>query len=113
MTARVSPLATAAPSEIGSSATVPALWAVISFSIFIASMMQISAPSSTSAPCSTSTLKTLPCSGEVSASPPPPPPPELLRSRRGAGRPAGAAPLAAGASPWTLTSKRLPETSTR
>ncbi len=112
MTARVSPLATAAPSEIGSSATVPFLWAVISFSIFMASMMQMSAPSSTSAPCSTSTLKTLPCSGEVRVSPLAPPPELALRSRRGAGR----APLLAAAgpvaSPRTLTSKRLPETST-
>ena len=72
ITARVSPAETAAPSEIGSSATTPALWAVISFSIFIASMMQTSAPSSTVAPCSTSTLKTLPWSGEASVSPPPP-----------------------------------------
>ena len=65
MTASVSPLETEAPSAIGSSAILPALWAVISFSIFIASMMQTSAPSSTFAPFSTSTLKTLPCSGEV------------------------------------------------
>ncbi len=65
ITAKGSPALTATPSEIGSSAILPALWAVISFSIFIASMMQISAPSSTSAPCSTRTLKTLPCSGEV------------------------------------------------
>src|SRR6185295_14419475 len=72
MTASVSPAVTAAPSEIGSSSTLPALWAVISFSIFIASMMQIRAPSSTCAPCSTSTLKTLPWSGEASVSPPPP-----------------------------------------
>ncbi len=53
MTARVSPLATEDPTEIGSSATLPALWAVISFSIFIASMMHTSAPSSTCAPGST------------------------------------------------------------
>ena len=36
------PTATAAPSEIGRSTILPALWAVISFSIFIASMMQSS-----------------------------------------------------------------------
>ena len=100
MTASVSPVVTAAPSEMGSSATVPALWAVISFSIFIASMMQTSAPSSTSAPCSTSTLKTLPCSGEASASPLPAAPPPALRSRRGAGRAAAPLPaVAAGRAP--------------
>jgi len=70
ITARVSPLATEAPTEIGNSATVPALWAVISFSIFIASMTAISAPSSTVAPFSTSTLSTVPWIGEVSASAP-------------------------------------------
>ena len=117
MTASVSPAVTAAPSEIGSSATVPALWAVISFSIFIASMMQISAPSSTLAPCSTATRKTLPCSGEASVSPPPPPPaaglargaPRLRRRRRAAPLPPAGA---ASASPITRTSKRLPDTST-
>jgi hypothetical protein len=90
------------------------LWAVISFSIFIASMMQIRAPSSTAAPCSTSTLKTLPCSGEESVSPPPPPPPEPDRSRRGRGA-AGADEFPAGAaiaSPSTVTSNRFPDTST-
>ena len=110
ITASVSPAVTEPPSVIGSSAILPALCAVISFSIFIASMMHTSAPSSTSAPCSTSTLKTLPCSGEASVSPPPPPPPALRsRSRRGL-RPRrrwrGAA--AAIASPCTTTSKRLP-----
>ena len=55
MTATVSPEATEAPTAIGSSATVPALWAVISFSIFIASITAMSAPSSTCAPCSTAT----------------------------------------------------------
>src|SRR5204863_250955 len=64
MTARVSPAVTEPPSVMGSSAIVPALWAKISFSIFIASMMQTSAPSSTWAPFSTSTFQTLPCSGE-------------------------------------------------
>ena len=94
----------------------PALWAVISFSIFIASMMQMSWPSSTVAPCSTRTFHMLPCSGDSSVSGPPAPP--LLRSARLGLRAAGAAPLdaAAGAvaiaSPWTTTSKRLPPTST-
>ena len=103
---------------IGSSATTPALWAVISFSIFIASMMQSSWPSSTVSPCLTFTLHMLPCSGEGSVSPPTAPPP-FLRSRglRGAARPRPARdpfitnPPANGA-PITLTSKRRPETST-
>jgi hypothetical protein len=50
----------APPSETLSSVTLPAWWAVISFSIFIASITQISAPSSTSAPFSTATLSTVP-----------------------------------------------------
>ena len=50
ITASVSPVATAAPADIGSSATVPDLWAVISFSIFMASITATSAPSSTAAP---------------------------------------------------------------
>src|SRR5215204_1135597 len=60
ITAIGSPDFTAPPSWTASSATVPALWAKISFSIFIASMMQTSAPSCTSAPCSTRTFQTLP-----------------------------------------------------
>ena len=75
MTAIVSPVATEPPTAIGSSATLPALWAVISFSIFIASITATSAPSSTSAPASTATLSTVPWIGEASVSPPPPPPP--------------------------------------
>ena len=54
------PALTAAPSAIGSSVILPALWAVISFSIFIASITQTRSPSATSWPCSTGTLKTLP-----------------------------------------------------
>ena len=49
-----------APSSIGSSAIVPALWAVISFSIFIASMMHSSWPSLTVSPCLTSTFHMFP-----------------------------------------------------
>ncbi len=121
MTAIVSPGVTEAPTEIGRSETVPALCATISFSIFIASMTAIRAPSSTAAPASTATRSTVPWIGEASVSPPPPPPPE--RSLRRAGRlpnptppappplTAGAAPAAAGG-PITLTSKRLPDTST-
>ena len=52
----VSPVATR-PSETLSSSTVPAVGAVISFSILIASITQTSAPSSTCAPFSTATLR--------------------------------------------------------
>ena len=51
MVAIGSPVLIGSPSVIGSVAILPALWAVISFSIFIASMMQSSWPSSTSSPC--------------------------------------------------------------
>src|SRR4051812_34924288 len=81
MTAIASPDFTAPPSLTASSAIVPALWAKISFPIFIASMRQTRAPSSPPAPCSTGTFQTLPCSGEARVSPPPPlppPPPPLL-----------------------------------
>ena len=90
---------TAAPSSTLSEVTLPARWAVISFSIFIASITQIRSPSATSAPSSTLTLKTVPCSGEGSASLEAPPPPPALRSRFGGFLPpaaAGAAPPATG-----------------
>src|SRR4051794_39797093 len=116
MTAIRAPDEIASPSLIASFSMTPDLWAVISFSIFIASMMVMIWPSSTVSPSLAGTFHTLPCSGETSSSPPPPPP--LLRSPRlGAARPAGAAPLEAGAAPptgggpMTLTSKRLPLTS--
>ncbi len=105
------------PSTIGSSTIVPALWAVISFSIFIASMMQSSWPSSTVSPCLTSTFHMLPCSGEGSTSAPPALPEDFRAERFGAFAP-GAVPLLAGTpppangGPTTRTSKRLPETST-
>ena len=56
----VSPVATEPPSDTLSSSTVPELGAVISFSIFIASITQMSAPSATSAPFSTATFSTVP-----------------------------------------------------
>src|ERR1700704_6315301 len=65
------PAAIGAPSVIGSSAMTPALWAVISFSIFIASMMHSSWPSCTVSPCLTSTFHMFPGSGEGSVSGPP------------------------------------------
>ncbi len=60
ITASVSPVATDAPTATGRSLIVPARWAVISFSIFIASITQIRAPSSTAAPASTETFSTVP-----------------------------------------------------
>ena len=69
---------------------------MISFSIFIASITQIRSPSATSAPFSTATLKTVPCSGDGSASLEALGPPPDLRSRFGGRRPpapaAGAIP---------------------
>ena len=92
----------------------PALWAVISFSIFIASMMQMSAPSSIVGALLDQHLEDVALQGgdervaarAASAGRP------ALAPRRGS-RAAGAAPLGDAASPRTLTSKRLPETSTR
>ena len=104
-----------APSVIGSSTIVPALCAVISFSIFIASMMHRIWPSSTASPCLTSTFHMFPCSGEGSVSGPPPA--VALRSPRFGARLGGGrrrcrpAPPANGG-PTTRTSKRRPETST-
>ena len=60
ITAIVAPEAIGSPSLTASVSTIPALWAVISFSIFIASMMQTICPSWTSWPCSTSTFHMLP-----------------------------------------------------
>ena len=48
MTAIVAPEVIGSPSLTATCSTTPALWAVISFSIFIASMMQTSSPSWTS-----------------------------------------------------------------
>ena len=83
ITASTSPLETESPSETFSSSTLPERWAAISFSIFIASITQIRSPSETSAPFSTATLKTVPCSGEGSASLEALGPPPDLRSRLG------------------------------
>ena len=114
MTARTSPLETAAPSETLRAVTLPERWAVISFSIFIASITQIRSPSATSAPSLDGDFEhgALQRRGQ--------------RLAGGAGAAAGLALafgrlLAAGrggarrppaASPITLTSKSLPETST-
>ena len=106
------------PATIGRSAIVPDLCAVISFSIFIASMMQSSWPSSTVSPALTSTFHMLPCSGEDRTSGPPAPPADFRSPRLGAARPAAApfalagAPPPANGGPTTRTSKRRPETST-
>ena len=55
MTAILSPALIDAPSDTPSCSTVPDAGAMISFSIFIASMTQTSAPSSTCPPGSTAT----------------------------------------------------------
>ena len=117
ITAIVSPVPMAPPSATFSSSTLPARCAVISFSIFIASITQIRAPASTSWPFSTLTRSTVPCSGEISVSEAPSlPPAPRARSRRGGWRrPVEfgrrvAPPVAGG--PITLTSKRRPLTST-
>ena len=90
ITASVSPVATDAPTAIGSSATVPGL--VRGDLVLHLHRLDhaTSAPSSTAAPCSTATLSTVPWSGEVSVSPPPPPPPPARSLRRGARRAATA-----------------------
>ena len=79
-----SPEPIAAPSATFRAVTLPERWAVISFSIFIASITQIRSPSATSAPSATATLRTVPCSGEGSASleAAAPPPPAALAFRR-------------------------------
>ena len=113
MTAMLSPVAIEPPSETLRTSIVPDDGAVISFSIFMASTTHMSAPCSTCAPFSTTTLSTVPWIGETSSPGAPPPPPDL-RSRRGAffTAPAGAAPLGANGAPITLTSNLRPETST-
>ena len=98
----------------------PALWAVISFSIFIASMMQMSWPSSTVCALLDEDLPHVALQRRV----------ERVRRRRRAAALALAAARACGAAgrgavdagrrhgpatgggPMTLTSKRRPETST-
>src|SRR3954451_10155835 len=109
-----SPELTGAPSFAASLVILPDLWAVISFSIFIASITQTRSPSETSWPSSTGTLKTLPCRGETRSSPEAALPPPAERSRLGARFRPAPAPAAGAptASPITLTSKSLPPTST-
>src|SRR4051812_43042596 len=114
ITAIVSPVATDPPAETFSSSILPEDGAVISFSIFMASITQMSAPSSTSAPFSTSTLRTVPWIGDTSSPGAPPPPLPARLARLGAFF-AGAAPFVAtptGAAPITFTSNLRPETST-
>ena len=90
-----SPALIEAPTSTASDVTLPALWAVISFSIFIASMTTTESPSSTSSPSATSTLKMLPCSGATTSSPEPPPRRRpCARASAGAWPPAAAAPFA-------------------
>src|SRR4029453_10291453 len=73
------------PAATVSSETRPARCAVISFSIFMASTTQRTCPASTSSPSATSTARTVPCIGLITASLPPAnwlPPAARLRRRR-------------------------------
>ena len=89
---------------------------MISFSIFIASITQMRAPSSTSWPFFTFTFRTVPCSGETSVSLAPSALAPAARSRLGARRtalPAAAtATPPAGGGPITFTVNRRLSTST-
>ena len=69
------------PRRLSTASTVPAWWATISFSIFIASTTTSTSPGDTSAPAATPTFSTVPCIG--------------LGSRRGA----AAAPVSARPAP--------------
>ena len=84
---------------------------MISFSIFIASITQTSAPSSTSAPSATATFRIVPWSGETSASLDEALEPPDFRSRFGGRFAAAGAPPPA-AAPMTLTVCSRPSTST-
>src|SRR5581483_11604286 len=77
-----SPIATGCSGATASSATVPDACAVTSFSIFIASTMQITWPTSTLSPSATFTSSTVPCIGERTAPDAPAAPPAAARSRR-------------------------------
>ena len=83
-------------------------WAVISFSIFIASTTQITWPSRTSSPSATSTASTVPCIGLTTAS----------RAAAWCGAVAGCARAGGGQlgvrrlGPEQVTSKRRPSSST-
>src|SRR5689334_21280704 len=55
------PLVTVAPTSAFSPVTVPALWALMACSIFMASMTTMVSPSATSWPSSTGTFTTVPC----------------------------------------------------
>src|SRR2546423_665060 len=67
------PVMTGWPASTERLRTVPAACACTSFSIFIASTMQITWPGSTSSPSASRTDRTVPCIGETTASLPPPP----------------------------------------
>ena len=90
--------------------------AVISFSIFIASITHTTAPASTSWPCSTFTRRTVPCSGETSV----PCPRRPRRPSARAGAPGAlpvefvpaATPPPVGGGPMTFTLNRRLSTST-
>jgi len=91
-------MSTESPSPTATSVTVPARSATTSFSIFIASRTQRTAPDSTSAPSATSTDSIVPCISAVTSSPAaslPPPPPDPLSVLGRDGR--GPSALASGA----------------
>src|SRR6185436_11892212 len=94
ITAIASPDATEAPSVTLSSSTFPAIGAVISFSIFIASTTHTTAPASTSWPFLTLTRSTVPWIGDTTVPLPAPSADGPERSRRGARRPPAEFPAA-------------------
>ena len=85
----------------GQPATMPARWAEISFSIFIASTRQSTWPSSTRSPSATSTFSTVPCIGLTTAPLPAPSDPRRP-ARAAAGRALPRAAPARGASPRSV-----------
>ncbi len=106
------PLVTVAPTSAWRPVTVPALCALSGCSIFIASMTTTVSPSATSWPSSTTTLTTVPCIGEVTASPLAAAPAFLPAARLGFLAPPPPPAEIAPSPPGSTTSSRLPPTST-
>src|SRR5690606_8125636 len=106
-----SPCATGVPASTASPRTIPARWAVMGCSIFIASTRRRVSPGCTASPSATTTFTTVAGVGAVTAVPARDPPRGgglVLAARRGRGRTA-VVDRAVG----TLTSNRWPLTSTR
>ena len=117
MMTTMSPLATAWPGSTLISATVPALSALMLFSIFMASRTTSGVPTSTAWPTSTSTFTMVPCIGTATLPLPAAGAPPAAAARRGRVPAAAPAPAAATAAigtsgTHTFTEKRLPSTST-